>query len=147
MQDQGRDQEEKDSPFPPNIYDYKLDANFDSDNLPYKTYLNFSKLYLGSDIDYERPIELSDAYKGLRASLRNGISLDRRLQNPDYLRPLRTKQNRFNSSLDSGHPTRRGPPGKLSAFNADKRMAGVKLLTDGVSQKMRLPPVHPGQPA
>lgn len=112
------------------------------ESLQYNQYLKLAKLYLGSEIDYDRPVELADSYRNLRGMVRTAASLDRRLDNPDYLKPSRTKMR--GQSLNSGDKTQKiQSVSKLSAFNADKKLARVRLLMDGMSQKLRLPAINP----
>jgi len=105
----------------------------DAETMQYAQYLSLSRLYLGSEVDYERPIELTDCYRQLRNSLRNASNLDKRLEDPEYMKPVRNKFKVPKPDAEAKNVA------KLSAFNADKKMAGVQLLVDGMKQKMKYP--------
>ena len=126
--------------FPPNIYDLKLDTMMQPETLQYNQFLSLSKLYLGEEIEYERPLELTDAYRNLRAHIRTSSTLDHRLDNPEYMKPTRAKIR--TSDLEAiSRQAKADNVSKLSAFNADRRLAGVRMMVDGVVQKMKLPKV------
>lgn len=128
-------QQEKESVFPPNIYDLKLESIMGYETLPYSQYLNLAKIYIGDNVEYDRPLELADTYRNLRNSIRNAGTLDRRLENPEYMKPVGTKFKSFRNDEQKGKPRNIA---KLSAFNADKKLAGVRLLVDNMSQKMTI---------
>ena len=110
------------------------------EDMQYNQYLSLAKLYLGEGIEYERPVEISDTYRNLRTHVRNASNLDKRLENPDYMKPTKSKLKHTGAEVQV-RQTKPETVSKLSAFNADKKMAGVRMLVDGVAQKMRLPPV------
>lgn len=103
------------------------------ETLPYNQYLNLAKVYVGDKMEYDKPLELADAYRNLRNSIRNAGTLDRRLENPEYMKPVGTKFRSFRNDEQKGKPRNIA---KLSVFNADKRLAGLRLLVDSMSQKM-----------
>ena len=87
----------KKTEIPKNIFDLKLDKVLDHKNLEYNQFLSLTKLYLGSEIDYDKVHDLNDAYRELKNHMRTVGSLNTKLTQPGYMRPLRTKYKSFNS--------------------------------------------------
>lgn len=114
----------------------KLESMHSVESLPYTNFLNLARVYAcdeNNTIEYDRPVELADAYRNLRNIIRNAGTLDRRLENPEYMKPVRTK---FRSFRQEEADAKARNVSKLSAFNADKKIAGVRLLVDNMTQKM-----------
>jgi len=95
-----------------------------------------SKLYLGSNVEYEKVDDLNDAYRELKNHTRTLGNLDIRLDQPSYMRPLKTKYKPSTIiSSNAAAPGNFHP--NLSAFNADKKMHDIKYLVNNMTGKMK----------
>ena len=107
----------------------------DHKTLEYNQFLSLSKLYLGSQVEYDKVDDLNDAYRELKNHMRNAGNLDSRLNKPNYMKPLKTKYRSFNTRATSTPIDAIFNP-NLSAFNADKKMHDIRNIVENMTMKM-----------